>query len=269
MGAGALTGATEKEVAEMEAAFEGSRHDDHDIPFDRAYCLAKIGKQPDEYDGPQRYCKNRASRVTEEEWAERYDDEYDEWDVRSFCHTCRFHGRRIDGHPETLEPHTAAITHGMRAEDKHLRMDFTDAEQALYDGIVEQWPEVYDWPPESEDPARYLILKKVATNVVRSHRAEDYLDDEGEIHMKSIYEDGVEVGQEPEENPISGEYRLLVREIVSMLKELGVTPKEQAAQNVSEKSANGLAAIGDAVNDAVVGSDEEYDPDQFEDGDTT
>lgn len=266
MAAGEVTGWSVQQVAEESYLHtEMPLYQDHDIPFETAYCLAHIGKQPDDYEGGPRFCSNRASKLTEEEWAEEHEGEYQQFDTRAYCATCRFHGRNrsSDANIDNLESLTAAITHGLYAEDEHLRMDFTDAEQALYDGIIEDWPDIYDWPEEDEDPARYLILRKVATNVVRTVRAEDYIDDEGEVHMKSIYDEGIEVGQEPEENPLSGEYRLLWREITNNLKELGLTPKERAKQGAQEKSANALEAIGEVASEAL-SADQEYDPEQFE-----
>lgn len=269
MAAGEVTGATEEEVEEMADEYiDTPLCYNHDIPFERAYCLARIGKQPDEYDGPERFCQKRVGKLTEEEWADRWGDDYDNRDIRSFAKTCEYHGRKIDGHVENLESLTAAITHGLHAEDEHLQMDFDDAEQILYDGITEQWPEAYGWPPESEDPARYEMLDMVATNVVRRHRCEDYIDEEGEVRITDrISDEGVVVepdGQH-DENPIASNYRLLIKEITGLLKELGLTPKERAKMGSQEQSANALEAIGDAVSEAVLGDDHEYDPDQFED----
>lgn len=270
MALGEITGGTVEDLAEMESVFdEQPLSVKHDIPFETAYCLRRISKQPEDYDGPARFCKNRACKLTEEEWASRYDDDYSGWDERAYCGTCNFHGRKIDGPVENLEPLTAAITHGLEARDEHLRMDFTDAEQILYDGIVEQWPEIYGWPGEDEDPARYLILRKVATNVVRSVRCEDYIDDEGEVRISDKYNDeGIVVEPDGlhEENPIAGEYRLLIREIKDMLKELGLTPKERSRMGSQEKSASAVETISEVAAEALGGDDEEYDPERFNDG---
>lgn len=266
-----LTGVHPDEVSTLQGQyyntplFEKTR-----VPFEVAYCLRKIAYQPEEYDGPQRICKSRASLLTEEEWNERYDDEFpthhnhDNWDRRMYAPQCKKHGRNVGtGNPENLCADTAAITHGIYAEDEHLQMDFDDAEQTLYDAIMEQWPEIYDWPAEGEDPARYEMLDMVATNVVRRRRAEDYLDEEGEVHFAAIYEDGIEVGQEPEENPVAGEYRLLIREITQLLKELGLTPKEQASLGAEKQSADALSTISDVAADAL-GGDHDYDPNRFD-----
>jgi hypothetical protein len=269
MALGEVTGYTEAELAELRDQHESNPlYRDHEIPFEVAYCLCRIGKQPEDYDGPQRYCSRRASKLKPEEWAERYEEPYEAKDERAYCHTCAFHGRTIDGDVSGMEEVRlhAAIKHGAYATDKHLQMDFNDAEQTVYDSIVGTWPDIYDWPARDEDPARYLILDKVATNVVRTERCEDYLDDDGEVHLDPVFDDqGVVMGHREIENPLSREYRLLVGEVNDMLKELGLTPKEQAKQGTRQQSADALGAITQVVSEAVVGSDGDYDPSEWED----
>lgn len=267
MAAGELTGKTRPQLDTMAEEHESSPlYENHGIPFETAYCLQRIGKQPEEYNGPQRYCVNRASKYTEEEWAERFEGAYQDYDTRCYCANCNFHGRMNGQTVENLEPYTANMRHGIYAEDEHLQMDFSEPEQVLYDGIVEAWPEIYDWPDRDEDPARYLMLEKVATNFVRTERAEDYLDDQGEVYEMPIFDDqGVEVGSEDTENPLAGEYRLLVREVTQMLKELGLTPKERARMGTQEQAANALDDITSLASEALNSEDKEYDPNEFED----
>jgi len=260
MAAGEVTGGTAQDIAELRFEFQQTPlHEDHGVSFEAAFCVVPIGKQPDEYDGPQRYCQRRVGKL---------EGRKDEYTDDAYKHNCRYHGGKCgcDRNTDNLEPYTAGITHGIYADDEHLRMDFNDAEQNLYDSIVEVWPEVYDWPAEDEDPARYLILRKVATNVVRSNRAEDYLDEEGEVHFQEIFsEDGVVVGEEPQENPLAGEYRLLVDEILSLLKELGLTPKERAKMDKVEAEAGAAETVADLAGNALDSDDGEYDPEQFTD----
>jgi hypothetical protein len=233
--------------------------ENHAIPFEIAFCLTEIGKQPEDYGGPTRYCQKRVGK---------FDGRTNDYEESAYKNSCRFHGgNNINSGTGTNldEPRTAAITHGLFTEDEHLRMDFTDAEQALYDGIVEQWPDIYEWPGEGEDPARYLILRKVATNVVRSERAEDYIDDEGEVRITDVFnEEGVVIdpGGEHEENPLAREYRLLVSEILDMLRELGLTPKARQQMDTMEAEKSRNDALSDIANEALDG-DHDYDPDSF------
>jgi hypothetical protein len=142
-------------------------------------------------------------------------------------------------------------------------MDFNDDEQELYDRIMEDWPEIYDWPDRSEDPARYRILRRVAVNEVRSLRQEDYLDDH-EVHVEEIpTEAGI---QEKEvENPLAREYRLLMSEVTDQMKELGLTPKERQKMDTLSAQENKEDAVSEIARDALNDGDNEYDPTEFDD----
>lgn len=244
---------------------ETPRFEEHDIPFDVAYCLKSIPRQPDEYDGPQRYCRRRA--------AKKDDDDYegDGTDKAAYAVLCPPHGGDVEkqGHKykDKLDDPTHAITHGAYANDENLKMDFTDEEQNLHDSIMENWPEIYDWPAESEDPARYRILRRVAVNEVRSIREEDYLDErtgEGEVYHEPVFDDqGVEVGTKDAENPLAREYRLLMSEVTNQMKELGLTPKEQQKMDTLESQADKDDALTEIASDAL-GDDGDYDPNQFD-----
>lgn len=258
-----LTGATPVRLANMRVEHRDSPlYKNHNIPFDVAYCLTTIPKQPEDYDGGDRYCIQRAKKIE--------DFEGDPKTVEAYCSSCRFHGGRNGGEsPEDnlQDPRVANMRHGLYADDEHLRMDFNDPEQTLYDGIVEQWPDIYDWPAEDEDPARYLILRKVATNVVRSERAEDYIDDEGEVRITDVFnEEGhvIEPDGEHEENPLAREYRLLISEILNMLRELGLTPKARQQMDTMESSESRNDALADIANEALEG-EHDYNPEEFGD----
>jgi hypothetical protein len=260
MAVGEVTGADEEKLAEMESEYYTQPlYQEHNVPFEVAYCLVEIGKQPEEYDGPQRYCMKRVNKI----------DDYDghKYDEEAFGHCCRFHGGvKQTGDVSHLDnPLTAAIKHGHHAEDEHLIMDFTDDEQELYDSIMNDWPEIYNWPDRSEDPARYRILRRVAVNEVRAIREEDYIDNH-EVHQEPVFdEQGVEVGHKDAENPLSREYRLLMSEVTNQMKELGLTPKERQKMDTLEAREDKDSALTDIAGDAI-GGDGDYDPEQFEDG---
>lgn len=268
MAAREITGADLEELAEIEADYyESPMYAATGIPFERAYCLLKIGKQPDHYDGDQRYCKRRAKK--------KDPDDYDgtEKDAVSRAVNCHSHGGDMEKHRSKggenakhhLEnPLTAAIKHGAHADDEHLIMDFTDDEQELYDEIMEDWPEIYDWPDRSEDPARYRILRRVAVNEVRAMREEDYIDNH-EVHDDPVFDDqGVEVGHREVENPLSREYRLLMSEVTNQMRELGLTPKERQKMDTLESEQSANDAVADIASEALDDGDNEYDPGQFD-----
>jgi hypothetical protein len=234
----------------------------HEIPFETAYCLKKIGKQPDEYDGPERFCRKRASKKDDSEYEGGPHCE------AAYAMFCRFHGGDAEKYGRQQshrleDPRTVAITHGTWTEDEHLRMDFDEHEKELYDRIMEQWPEIYDWPDRSEDPARYRILRRVAVNEVRALRQEDHLEEVGETQEVPVLdEDGVEVSSYDEENPISREYRLLMSEVTDQMRELGLTPKERQKMDTMEAQESKDDALTRVADDALEGG--EYDPTQFD-----
>jgi hypothetical protein len=267
MAAGELTGASPSELRELEGEYYNTpRYLEHDIPFEVAYCLNPIGKQPDEYDGPQRFCKRRAAKKDEDDY------EGEGTDKAAYAVCCPFHGGDVEKqghkHKDKLEnPLTAGIKHGAYADDEHLIMDFDEHEQDLYDEIMEDWPDIYNWPDRSEDPARYRILRRVAVNEVRALREEDYLDNH-EVHDEPVFdEQGVEVGYKDAENPLSREYRLLMSEVTNQMKELGLTPKERQKMDTLESEASANEAVAEIATEAVEESDEDYDPDRFKDND--
>lgn len=260
-----ITGAGPTELEKLEGQYYNTpKFQKHNIPFELAYCLNPIAKQPDHYDGPQRYCKRRAAKKDPEDY------QGEPTGKAAHCVCCPAHGGHVtkQGHEQKHKldnPLTAAITHGAYTDDEHLKMDFDEHEQELYDDIMENWPEIYDWPPRSEDPARYRILRRVAVNEVRAIREEDYLDNH-EVHIKEIpTESGVQT--EEVENPLSREYRLLMSEVTNQMKELGLTPKERQKMDKldSEESAND--AITEIASNALDSEDTDYDPERFaEDG---
>jgi phage terminase small subunit len=262
MAAGEVTGADEEELRQLRGEYYNTpQFEKHDIPFEVAYCLRPIAKQPDEYDGEQRYCKRRVAKKDEEDY------EGKETDKVAFAGYCHSHGGDLEKvgqqQKEHLDnPKTAAIKHGAHAEDEHLKMDFDEHEQDLYDEIMEEWPDIYDWPPKSEDPARYRILRRVAVNEVRALREEDYLDGDEVVEIDEYDEQGVVVGSHDEENPLAREYRLLMAEVTSQMRELGLTPREQQKMDTLEAESNKDDAITRVAEDAL-DSDEEYDPTQF------
>jgi hypothetical protein len=258
MAAGELTGADEQELRSLRGKYYNTPlFLEDDVPFQVAYCLTEIGKQPDEYDGPQRYCKRRVAKKDDFDCGPR--------EPGAYAVSCPSHGGDIGKNPDNLEnPATAAIKHGLQADDEHLEMDFNEAEQALFDSIMDGWPEIYDWPPQEEDPARYRILRRVAVNEVRSIRTEDYLDDRGEFIVQEIpTEFGVQ--KEEKENPLAREYRLLMSEVTDQMRELGLTPKERQKMDTMESAADKDDAISEIASDALHGEDQEYNPEDFED----
>lgn len=275
-----VTGATVQELAELRFEHRQSRNfTRYGIPFEAAFCLTPIGKQPDEYDGPQRYCKQRAARLTEDEWNEKYDDEYPErrsaasFDERAYHPSCRFHGRSCGSgqNADNLErPGFANLRHGMYAEDWRLKEDFSEADAKMFDYIM-SWADIYGWPPQEEDPARYDLLEQFAYDRVRTLRAEEWFEDiaaqgdgQSEIEYREVHdEQGMVVGEVPVPNTLSEDLRLLRKEILDLMKEMGLTPKSRGEMDAMESEASANDAIAEITREAL-GGDHEYDPSDFE-----
>lgn len=265
MAAGEITGATESEIGDLRDDYRGTPNDEAGIPFETAYCLKTIGKQPDDYEGPTRYCQRRAAKLDADEWREQYDDAYDARDPRAYHAHCVFHGKSGSADESHLpdDPGLSNLKHGMYASDERLRKDFSEEDERLYEEILE-WADIYEFPPREEDPAAWKLLEKLAINEVRSMRGYLYLYDEGEIQLKDVYdEQGRIVGEEPEENALATEYRLLQRSLLDIMKELGVTPKEQSKMSTAETEANAADRLASVAEEAL-SEDNEYDPDDFE-----
>lgn len=251
----------------------------YNLAFEDVYCLTKIPFQPDEYDGPTRYCKQYACRVTEDEWNERYDDEYPErrshenFDGRGYHPSCTRHGRSCNSAASTdhLRQGFANLKHGMYAEDWRLREDFSEEDRALFDYIM-GWAEIYGWPSQDEDPARYEILEMLAFNRVRSARAAEWFqrkadendDGEAEIEYREVRDDeGVVIGEVPVPNTLSEDLRLLHKTIIDQMKELGLTPKSRGEMDLMESETDMNDVVGDLASKALSKDDHSYDPSEF------
>lgn len=244
MGSIEVAGATREELESMRQSWQGGQDD---LPFDRAHCLCPINKQPDDYDGPQRYCKNM-----------NFINETPGGKTR-----CRYHGGRQGDNLES----SAAITHGMHATREHLIEDFDEKDQALYDWILDTWPDAYNIDFDKDPQAEY-DFHRLAAEVVRAERGRGHLIREGEITEKEIYGDeGViidadgEVVTEKSEHYLAQMLHRQDKKISDLEKELGITRKErlrQSNQDDAVEAFKNFAELGGAFLDK---DDNDYDPD--------
>jgi hypothetical protein len=250
-----VTGWTREEMLARKHEWEtGGTRAREKWDFEEAYCLTKIGKQPEDYDGPQRYCKKTTIIDAGERPA-----------------SCKFHGLwRNDGEHlvehQFEEGNSAALKHGMYADDDKLRDDFTESDQRLYDFIM-SWADAYGWPSEEEDPGRYYLLNRLAMNAVRTERSEKYLDERenGVIQVKEVFDPKSGRIQEVEEtHPLFDDIRKLQKLLVDIMKELGVTPKERQKLDAQQTEASAADQIAEVAREAVTGDDHDYDPMQFD-----
>jgi len=245
MAFGEVTGGTPQEIAEMEVEYENSpKYEREGIPFETSYCLTRIGKQPEEYDGQTRFCQRRVSRM----------------DDGGHASSCPFHGGQNHSadNDENLEK-LAAIKHGMYATEEHLESVFTEADQQLYDWVM-SWADTYGWPSRDEDPSRYDDLEAIALARVRNARANKYILDEGELKRQEIYDENGNLLEKDNPHALSEDVRLKRKLITDIKKELGITPKARSRMNTDEKEANAVEQLGEVASEAILGGSGEDSP---------
>ncbi len=235
-----VTGKTVQELAEMEAEFKQSKRGTL-YDFEDCYCLAKIPRQPEDYDGPQRYCASNNVKHNGR---------------------CKHHGGDSEPHPENLEK-LANLKHGMYATDKHLRETMNEREEELYEWVLE-WPKAYNIDLEA-DPSAAHDFQTLAIEIVREARGKDYILRNSEIREKGVYlPDGTMVETEELPNTLNEAMASQVRLIQKIKDSLGITRKQQAkneqVKNASEVMDGLVGAMSEMVSDK-----KEYDPSEFTD----
>jgi len=244
MAFGEVTGATVQELAELQSEYERSpHHEKTGEPFESTFCLTRIGKQPEDYDGPTRWCRNRASVVDGERG-----------------HSCRFHGGMRNPDMDNLDPQ-ANLKHSMYALPETIYATLTEEERELYEWVF-TWPEVYEIDL-SADPAAEHDFETLALEIVRQARSSDYILANTEVRQEGVYTAQGELLETKEvPNSLIDAHQRQIRLINTIKDALGITRKAQAA-NDTQESANDLM---DSLSTVLSGftSGGEYDPDQFE-----
>jgi len=247
MSSGRVTGRSREELETLRKEWNES----HDRPFSEKHCLSKIGKQPEEYDGPQRYCINQ----------ETYETPLGKW-------RCPYHGGTMDDYrPENFEK-LANMKHGLFADDDHLREDFDDKDEAIYDWIVKQYKEAYDIKPR-ENPAAAYDLHRLATEIVRAERGRGYLIREGEVYEREVtdengrvvVDDNGQVVTEKSEHYLAQMMHRQDKKISDIQKELAVTRREQKRQESTEDAVDALKNFAELGSKFLDRDNTEYDPD--------
>lgn len=251
MAFGEVTGLTVQEAAEKRHEYRKSpKYENTGIPFEEAYCLSRIGKQPDDYDGPTRYCGNR---VSADEGAT----------------LCRFHGKGIGGRKENLlPPNLANLRHGMHALPETIRETLSDEENTLLDDIL-TWPDTYGIDLDA-DPGAAHSFDTLALEIVRQYRGVLYILTNYEVNTKGVYAgDGSrlidEHGQPVSEdvpNSLTQAYQAQVRLVESMKDSLGITRKQQKQNEQSEDRTAVMDDLAGALS-SLIGSESSYDPEAF------
>jgi hypothetical protein len=229
--------------------------DDHEWDFEEFYCLNEIICQPEEYDGPTRYCKKYTKPKDGEG---RYT-------------SCNVH-ITVTGDDRGIEPirendampeegNSRALTHGMYAEDENLKENWSEADEKIYDKVM-GWAE--DFGFEEGGPA-HTQLESLAMSKVRELRSEKYLNENGEVVEREAWNPETEQLEEWEEvHELADHLRLKKKTILSMMKELGLTPKAQSQIGESDAKADEANAVAELTSEAIDKENENYDPEQFD-----
>lgn len=239
---------------EWEEHCEESKFPTEDLPdFEDKYCLAKIPRQPEEYTGPPRYCISRNVKKV------------------GSAYRCKHHGGCVTPRPWNLtDGNVTNMKHGMHATVKNLMEDFDDKDEALYNWVVEEYPEAYDINIE-EDPQSAYDLHRLAVEIVRAERGRGHLIEEGEVHEREIRDDegkivideNGEIETEKSEHYLSGMLSRQDNKITKLEKELGISRKERLKRDTQDEAAEtiakGLGELGKAFIDK---ESKDYDPDE-------
>lgn len=243
MGHRDVAGRTEEQLQNLRDDY------DRDHPFEEQYCLAKIPNQPEDYDGPVRFCINQDTR-----------DGF----------RCKFHGGVNNADTSNLDK-LAPMKHGMRATRQHLVEDFDEKDQALYDWIVDSFPEAYGIDVE-EDPQATYDLHRLAAEIVRAERGRGYLIREGEVDEREVRDDDGrlvvdndtgEVVTQKSQHYLADMLKDQDNKITKLERELGISRKERLKRDGNEDAveviAQGFSELGRGLLDR---EDTEYDPDE-------
>ncbi|MFC6717906.1 hypothetical protein ACFQGT_09725 [Natrialbaceae archaeon GCM10025810] len=236
MASNEVTGKTEAELQEMRAEY------DHPyLEFEEKYCLAKIPRQPEDYDGPPRYCVSQNVKRNGR---------------------CKHHGGCVVPRLENLDK-LGNMKHGMYTSDEHLRETMDEREEELYDWVL-SWPEAYGIDLVS-DPSAAHDFQTLAIEIVREARGKDYILRHGEIREKGVYlPDGTLVETEELPNSLNEAMASQVRLIQKIKDSLGITRKQQMKDDQAQSAHEIMDGIVDVMG-GLVKEANEYDPSAFED----
>jgi hypothetical protein len=251
MAAGEQTGADAQELAEMRFKYQGTPKHEAGIPFETAYCIESIGKQPDEYDGPQRYCRKRVKRYTDDNGKERH------------APSCRFHGGRKGGNADRLdEPGLANLSHGYYAMEEHLLEDLSDKERRAYEKIMERGAE--NGITKDDDFFSWESLQSLALNIVTDRRLRKVINNEGVVkEVNEFSAQGELLDKNDEEHHLLSISQSQRRLIEKLKENLGLTRKHKDEMDAIEEGGT-IEFLSEGMESALEDGDD-YDPEDWDD----
>lgn len=247
MAAEEITGRTESGLQDLREEFQGTPVHQDGTPFNDAFCLARIGKQPEHYDGPQRHCTNRAKTLDNGEKAPN----------------CRFHGGRSHAEhtEENLDP-LAAMKHGYYAVERSMLQDLDSEEREAFKTIINKGEK--EGITYEDDFFAYEDLVSLALNIVTDARIRQIINDDGVEKTVNKFDDGQLVDQEEEEHHLVGVSQKQRRLILKLKDQLALSRKHDDEMDAMEGTSN-VDALIERMGEAVDDDEQEYDPDDWED----
>ena len=235
-----VTGKTKTELRELRREFEQSNRGQI-YDFEDCFCLAKIPRQPEDYEGPPRYCASR--------------------NLNHKTKICKFHGGAGRPNPDNLEP-LANMKHGMNAKRENLIKDFSDADRQLYDWIVEEWPEAYDVNLD-DDPLAAYEFHALAVEIVRAERAEGFLIREGEDNQKKVFGPDGSVHYEDVPHYLADMLQRQRKLIMRMEDNLGISRKKRMQNEQAQDATEVMKSFAEVGASLISDADADYDPDEW------
>ncbi|NUC72559.1 hypothetical protein HTZ84_09595 [Haloterrigena sp. SYSU A558-1] len=240
-----VSGKTKMELAEIRKEFEASPRSNH-YDFEDCYCLAKIPRQPEGYDGPARYCVKRH--------------------LDPDSKRCKFHGGVGHGNPESLDKY-ANLKHGMKATRKALLDTMTregnEWQVELYEWVTEEWPEAYD-VDTSTDPNAEYEFHALALEIIRAERAEGWIFKEGEKGQKRVFSPSGEMYFDDIPHYLADMMQRQRKLIMRMEDNLGISRKARLKADETNEAADLIKSFAEVGASLITKSDRAYDPDEFE-----
>ena len=243
-----VTGRTEAGLDDLRAEFnETKRADLYD--FEDCFCLAKIPRQPEDYDGPDRYCVSRNVKKNGR---------------------CKFHGGAGHGNPEKLDKY-ANLKHGMNATRQAILDTMTregnEWQVELYEWVTEEWPTAYDIDL-SEDPNAEYEFHALALEIVRAERAEGWIFKEGEKGQKRVFAPTGEMYYDDVPHYLADMIQRQRKLIMSMEDNLGISRKKRMQNEQAQDATDVMKSFAEVGASLISDTDAGYDPDEWDPDDS-
>jgi hypothetical protein len=242
----ATTGVTGKPQVEIIGMRRNAEERNHPIEFEKRFCLAKIPRQPEDYDGPERYCVQT--------------------NVIHPSYRCKFHGGAGHGNPKYLDP-LANMKHGMKATResilKDMKREGNEWQIDLYEWITEEWPETYNVDLEADPLAQYEF-HALAVEIVRAERAEGYILREGENGKKRVFSPQGDMYYDDIPHYLADMLQRQRKLVMKMEDNLGISRKKRMANDQAQDATDVMKSFAEIGAKLITGADQEYDPNAWD-----